>query len=483
MKLLRLIFIFLIYPLFLFSQIPATEVRAVWLTTNWGLDWPKQGTSVQSQKEQLCRILDQLQEANFNTVLFQARAQGSVFYRSSIEPLSPYFNHGSNFDPLAFAVEECHKRGMECHAWIIAFPMDKVTLKYTGKGRRRKSVVVQDKPSYYKNIGNTWYLDPGRPESRNLIVSLVKEIVSNYDVDGVHFDYIRYPSNTRKFPDEDTYRKYGNGQNIYDWRRQNINTLISDTYDMVKSIKKWVQVSSSPLGRYRVLHDVSPNDGWTAYETVFQDAGYWMRSGKHDLVFPMMYYRERNFYPFLNDWIANSNGRPVVPGLGVYQMDELNWPLQDITNQMKYIRENNVSGAAYFRTGNVLSNLKGVMDSIRAYYPTPAKLPPLTWLNNVAPNSPVDLQVYKENDHLNIKWNAAGADKNLTYTVYASATEPIDINDGGNILATGLQSNSYSFPVSEGEFGYYYTVTASDRYHNESVIAFPAFFSHSLNEQ
>lgn len=484
MRLLRLLFILLILPIYAFSQTPATEVRAVWLTTNWGLDWPVQGTSVSAQKEQLRRILDQLQDANFNVVLFQARAQGYTFYKSRIEPLSPYFNHGDNFDPLAFAVEECHKRGMECHAWIIAYPMDKVTIRYTGKGRRRKATVVQNKPSYYKAIGDRWYLDPGMPETRNLIVSIVKEIVKNYDVDGIHFDYIRYPSNTRKFPDDDTYRKYGKGMNIYDWRRENINMLITESYDAVKSIKKWVQVSSSPLGRYKVLSDVAPNDGWTAYETVFQDAGYWMKTGKHDLLFPMMYYREHYFYPFLNDWVANSNGRLIVPGLGVYQMDEQKWPLQDITDQMKYIRDNKIPGAAYFRAGNVLSNMKGVLDSIYTYYPTPAKLPPLTWLDNVSPDSPLNLQVFKDkNGDLNIKWDAPTTDGDYTYNIYVSGTEPINTDNSGNILATGLRTNSYSFPVREGDFGYYYTVTASDRYHNESVICFPAYFSHSLNEQ
>jgi hypothetical protein len=117
-------------------------------------------------------------------------------------------------------------------------------------------------------------------------------------------------------------------------------------------------VSSSPLGRYKVLPEVSPNDGWTAYETVFQDAGHWLKSEKQTYLFPMMYYRDHYFYPFLNDWIANSNGRLIAPGLGVYQMDELKWPLQDITNQMQYIRDKKIPGAAYFRTANVLSNLK-----------------------------------------------------------------------------------------------------------------------------
>ncbi|MDR0823570.1 MAG: family 10 glycosylhydrolase [Prevotella sp.] len=484
MKLSRLIFILFLFPISLFAYIPTTEVRAVWLTTNWGLDWPTQGTSVQSQKEQLCKILDQLQEANFNTILFQTRAQGCVFYRSKIEPLSPYFNHDNDFDPLAFAVEECHKRGMECHAWIIAIPMEKATITYTGKGKRRQAVLVQDKPSYYKCVDGRWHLDPGRPETRELIVSIVKEIVENYDVDGINFDYIRYPDSSRVFPDGDTYQKYGQGQNIYDWRRDNINAIVSEAYDTVKSIKKWVQVSSSPLGRYRVLPQISPNDGWTAYETVFQDASQWMNSGKHDMIFPMMYYREDYFYPFLNDWIANSNGRFVVPGLGVYRINEDHWDSQVITEQMQYIRDKNIQGATYMRAGNILSNVGGIMDSIRAYYITPAKLPPLTWLDNEAPNSPVNLQVYKDDEgYLNIKWDAPAEDEDFTYTVYVSTEEDIDVNNGGNILATGLYAKSYAFPVKEGEFGYYYTVTASDRYHNESVIAFPAFFSHSPNEQ
>ncbi|MBB4037691.1 uncharacterized lipoprotein YddW (UPF0748 family) [Dysgonomonas hofstadii] len=479
-KLLTLFFLFI--PVFA-QQTPATEVRAVWLTTNWGLDWPTQNTSVQAQKDELIKILDQLKAENFNTVLFQTRAQGAVFYRSKIEPLSPYFNHSDNFDPLAFAIEECHKRGMELHAWLVTYTMERAIVRYTGKGKRRKAVVTETKPDYYKLINNVWYLDPGRPETQNRILSLVKEIVSNYDVDGIHFDYIRYPSNTRKFPDDATFKKYGNGMNLYDWRRNNINRLVTEIYDNVKSIKKWVQISSSPLGRYKVLPDVAPNDGWTAYETVFQDAGYWMQSGKHDLVFPMMYHREKYFYPFLDDWVANSGDRVVVPGLGIYQMDEQDWSLQDILNQMNYARSNKVKGQSFFRAGNILNNLKGIKDSIQSYYPTPAKLPPLTWLENEAPNSPVDLQLYKDNEgNLNIEWAAPDDTEGFTYNIYVSATEDFDKENSGFILATGIRSNHYSFPVSTGDFGFYYFVTASDRYHNESVVCFPGYFVHSEEE-
>ena len=473
---------FLCIPAFA-QQTPATEVRAVWLTTNWGLDWPTQKTSVQAQKNELIKILDQLKAENFNTVLFQTRAQGSVFYRSKIEPLSPYFNHSEDFDPLAFAIEECHKRGMELHAWLVTYTMERAKVRYTGKGKRRKAVVTETRPDFYKLINNVWYLDPGRPETHNRILSLVKEIVANYDVDGIHFDYIRYPSNTRKFPDEDTFRKYGKGKSLYDWRRDNINRLVTEVYDNVKSMKKWVQISSSPLGRYKVLPDVAPNDGWTAYETVFQDAGHWMQSGKHDLVFPMMYHREKYFYPFLDDWVVNSNGRTVVPGLGIYQMDEQGWSLQDVLNQMNYIRDNKVRGQSFFRAGNIISNLKGIKDSIQMYYAAPAKLPPLTWLDDVAPDSPMNLQLYKDEDgNLNIKWEAPDNSEDFTYNVYASATEDFDKEDSGFLLATGIRSNDYSFPVSTGDFGFYYFVTASDRFHNESVVCFPGYFVHSEDE-
>lgn len=488
MKIIKLLFLFLFITVYIYAQPPATEVRAVWLTTNWGLDWPTQGTSVESQKSQLRKILDQLKDENINTVLFQTRAQGKVFYRSSVEPLSSYFNHSGGFDPLAFAIEECHKRGMECHAWIVTYTMGKAERKTVKRGKRKPQVIINNTPpdDNYKLVGDTWYLDPGHPKTTKLITSLVKEIVSRYDVDGIHFDYIRYPSNTRKFPDDDTYKKYGKGMDIYEWRRQNINQLVYTIYDDVKSIKKWVQVSSSPLGRYKILPHISPNDGWTAYETVFQDAGHWMQCGKHDLLFPMMYYREHLFEPFLDDWVKHCGERTVVPGIGIYQMTkaEQDWSLEDITSQLDYVRDKGVKGQALFRTGNLLNNLKGIRDTLRTYYPYPAKLPPLRWLDNEAPNSPLNLEAYKDDKGvLHLKWDGPDDTEDFVYTVYVSHEDEPDVKNASGILETGIRGNSFSFAYREGEFGMYYSVTASDRYHNESVPCISAFFSHSSNEQ
>lgn len=481
----HLILIFLFFS-FTFNAVsrehPAIEIRAVWLTTNWGLDWPSQNKSVEQQKAELRNMLDELRKLNFNVVFFQTRARGAVLYNSKIEPKSTIYNRSGNFDPLAFTIEECHKRGMECHAWIVTFPMGS---ERKPVAKKKQKALLANKPDNYRLVNNIeWYLDPGHPKTNEHIVSIVKEIVTNYDVDGVQFDYIRYPNNDRKFPDEVTYKKYGNGKSLYDWRRDNINRLVTNIYDTVKSIKPWVQVSSSPLGRYQPLPH-NPNDGWTARETVFQDAAQWLKEGKHDLLFPMMYYKDNLFFPFVDDWIANSNDRPIVPGLGTYQMmnEEKKWPLSDITKQMTYTRENKAAGQAYFRAKNITTNLKGLKDSLQVFYPYQAKLPPLKWLDNVAPNSPLDMQVYLENDMLNIEWTGPEETEGMTYTVYYSKEEQPDVTDPRFILATRVKGNKIQIPIRRGEFGFYYSVTASDRFHNESVPCFAAYFSHSENEQ
>ncbi len=473
------LFLLLLLPFAVFAQIPATEIRAVWLTTSWGLDWPTQGTSVEQQKEELRKQLDEFRRLNFNIIFFQVRARGTAFYKSAIEPQSSYFNNSNGFDPLAFAIEECHRRGLECHAWFVTFPMNTESKPIP---KNKQKAAAKKHPDNYKLVKDSqWYLDPGDPKTKNHILSLVREIVSKYDIDGIHFDYIRYPNNDKTFPDEDTYKKYGKGKNLHQWRRDNINNLVFAIYDTVKSLKKWVQVSSSPLGRYKILPHV-PKDGWTAYDVVFQDAAYWLKAGKHDMLFPMMYHRNELFDPFVDDWILNSNLRPITPGLGVYQMmpSEKNWAIEDITKQMEYTRKSEASGQAYFRAQNILNNLKGIKDSVRAFYPYPSKLPPLKWLDNIAPNSPLDLKVYKDKDNfLHIEWKSPDESDDLTYTVYYSPTEYVDMKNPKYIIATRIKGTKISFPIKSGEYGFYYTVTASDRYHNESVIAFAAYFSHS----
>lgn len=458
---------------------PATEVRAVWLTTNYGLDWPRNRTNVETQKRELVAMLDELKKYNFNTVMFQVRAKGEVFYRSNIEPMSSVIAWNSiSFDPLAFAIDECHKRGMECHAWFVTYPLGKnAFVKSLGANS-----VVKKNPSIVKQFKGEWFLDPGNPKTDKYLLTLVQEIVSNYDIDGIHFDYIRYPDNKGKFPDAGTHRFYGKGKSLEEWRRDNITRFVTATYDWVKSKKPWVQVSSSPLGRYRELDGLGR--GWTAYETVYQDAGKWLKIGKHDAVYPMMYYKGRLFYSFVDDWIENGNNRLIVPGLGAYQMIELNWEKQEIVDQIDYVRKKPVNGQAYFRAENVLSNTKGILFTLNDYYKYPAKLPPMTWLSDAKPGIVYDLTAEKVRGHFQLKWKIANTEnRRITFNVYRTETDDFDTTKGQNLLAVGLENSEFEYDPDEDDKAYYYFVTISDSYHNEGEMGTPAFFFHSKIEK
>lgn len=448
---------------------PAIEIRAAWLTTNWALDWPK-GKTVESQKKELLDILDELQKQKFNVVLFQARAQGKVFYKSMLEQSSPFFNNSKGFDPLAFAIEACHARGMECHAWITTFPVERIR-------RSRRGAILEKRPNFYKQDKNHWFLDPGRPETKDHLVLIAKEIVSNYDVDGLHLDYIRYPDDAKKFLDNDTYKKYGQGKPKDQWRRDNVSNIVFAIYDAVKSIKNWVQVSSAPIGKYKPLNGYD----WTAYGSVHQDAKLWMYAGKHDLLFPMLYFDGNDFYPYVEEWIIDKE-RPIIPGLAVYKLEESekDWPLDAIAKQMQFIRSKKTDGQAFFRTEQVIKNKKGLKNTIQQYYKYPAKLPPLTWLENKIPIPPKNLRVTKgEDGKLNMTWEAPTTDQRYTYNIYWGTRDQLEHNDPSKLIKVNTLQNNYSFPIEMGEYGLYYFVTASDRYHNESESAESVFFVHS----
>ena len=178
------------------------EVRAVWLTTLMGLDWPKQparnAEQAEAQQKALCQMLDKMKEAGINTVLFQARIRSTTAYPSAIEPWDGVFTgtpgKRPSYDPLKLAVDECHKRGMECHAWVVAFPICKVAI---GK-QLGKAALPNVHPELCQKCGDQWMMDPGVPGTAPYIASICQEIVKNYDVDGIHLDYIRYPEELPK---------------------------------------------------------------------------------------------------------------------------------------------------------------------------------------------------------------------------------------------------------------------------------------------
>lgn len=474
----RLITFFLLFFLVIGAgaQSPKYEVRATWLTTLGGMDWPSQkarnAEGIERQKQELRAILDQLQQTNINTVLLQVRTRGAMIYPSAYEPFAESLtgDAGRNplYDPLAFAIEECHKRGMELHAWLVTIPLGNLRqVQALGS-----SSVVKRQPALCKKFENAWYLDPGHPNTATYLCGLVCEIVQKYDVDGIHLDYIRYPENGSRFPDNDTYRRYGNGMEKTAWRRKNITHIVRNIYQEVKSIKAWVKVSSSPIGKFADTPRYSSR-GWNAYQTVYQDAKGWLQEGIHDMIFPMMYFTNQQFYPFVLDWVEGSNQRLVVPGLGIYFMhpNEKNWNLSEIVRQIQFSRQAGAQGVAYFRNKFLLNNTKGLLRELQEHlYRTPAVVPPMTWLSTAKPPSPTQTRLQWEGNIPSLRWESGASGITVTtavtYRLYASSTYPVDTSLAENLMATGIRETHFSPAHTDGKP--YWAVTAVDRFGNES---------------
>ena len=452
------------------------EIRAAWITTIGGLDWPTvKATSaygIKRQKEELCKQLDMLKEANFNTVLFQTRLRGDVIYPSIYETfaesLAGKTGRNPGYDPLKFAIEECHKRGMEIHAWMVCIPAgNDRQVKLLGK-----QSVVKKKPTMCIHFKRAWYLDPGNPETAKYLAAIAKEITMNYDIDGIHLDYIRYPENAENFPDGKTFRKYGKGKTISQWRRDNITSIVREIYNDVKRIKPWVKVSSSPVGKYDDTRRYS-SKGWNAYNAVYQDAKLWLKTGIHDAIFPMMYFRDNHFYPFALDWEENKHGRFVVPGLGIYFLKQKahEWDINEIMRQIYFTRRNGLDGQAFFRNEFLMKNTCGLTDSLKCrFYTYPAAVPPMVWQDSIAPAQPVNGVISFRNDSVMINWDKADSSKTeeASYRIYASDFYPVDINDGKNIICLKHGSNSFCYSLKAGKIKRFWAITATDRYGNES---------------
>ena len=431
------------------GQSPKHEVRAVWLTTIGGIDWPH-SYNAEAQKNELTNILDQLKKAGINTILIQTRVRGTTIYPSDIEPwdgcITGTPGKKASYDPLQLCIDECHKRGMECHAWVVTIPVGKWN-KLGCKQLRQKY------PKLIKRIGEDGYMDPEQKETGDYIARICKEIVTRYDVDGIHLDYIRYPETWKIKVTRSKGREY-------------ITDIVRKINKVVKSEKPWVKLSCSPVGKYDDLRRYKAG-GWNARTAVCQDAQAWLKEGLMDALFPMMYFQGNNFYPFAIDWKEQSNGRIVVPGLGIYFLDprEGKWTLDMVVRQMHVSRELGL-GHCYFRSKFFTDNTKGIYDFGCRFDATPALVPPMTWAGRKAPSEPPTLTL--EGNMLS--WQAANDSSDapyLFYNIYASEDFPVDITKAENLMAARLTKTSLLVPVN----GKSYAVTAMNRYGQESTPA------------
>ena len=457
-------------------QYPKTEERAVWLATIGGIDWPKtkatDPASTERQKQELISILDRLQQANINVVILQTRVRGSVIYPSNIETwdetITGRAGRAPSYDPLAFAIDECHRRGMELHAWLVSIPL--------GTSQRQKSYgtmsVTRTHPTLTKTVGGEVFMIPGQPGTADYIASIAREITERYDIDGINLDYIRYPESSYRFNDDNLYKAASTSMTKADWRRDNITRIVRRVHDEVKALKPWVKLSSSPVGKYRSLTRYR-SGGWDCYDGVYQDPQAWLRDNIQDMLFPMMYFLGDNYYPFLYNWEENRYGHPIVPGLGIYFLDpkEGRWQLNDVRAEMHAARDTGIGGIAFYRSEYLIRNFKGIYDATcEEFFPYPALTTPMTWSGHTTtPTQPTNLK-YKDGI---ITWNYSqpttdGRWSIVHFNIYGSNHYPVDITRAENLLAQRIPQTQYTI-AGRALTKSFYAVTAVDRFGNESA--------------
>jgi uncharacterized lipoprotein YddW (UPF0748 family) len=384
---------------------PAREFRGVWFATVANIDWPsKPGLSTAQQKAELISLLNRAAQLKLNAVIFQVRPACDAMYPSPFEPWSEYLTGVMGraprpfYDPLTFAVEEAHKRGMELHAWFNPYR----ALHRSHTGKISSNHISKTHPELVRTYGEYLWLDPGEPAVQDYSLRVIMDVVKRYDIDGVQFDDYFYPYPDRPnhdFPDDASWKKYGVHGNLSrdDWRRENVNSLISRVYSSIKSTKPWVKFGISPFGIWRPGNppQITGSDPFTK---LYADSRHWLVNGWLDYFSPQLYWRieqKEQSFPVLLDWWAQQNlkHRHLWPGLSVSGALGQQWRSEEIPDQIRLLRKQpGAGGYIFYNATSLLTNsVRG--DELRRnllanFNQQPALVPASPWLGGEPPATP-----------------------------------------------------------------------------------------------
>ncbi len=385
---------------------PIREFRGLWVATVKNIDWPSRpGLSTEQQKSELLALLDLAVLLKLNAVILQVRPGCDALYASTNEPWSEVLTGRMGaaprpfYDPLSFAVEQAHQRGIELHAWFNPFRA------YVGAVRSAVSASHVSKrcPQLVRNYGPDLWLDPGEPAVQDYSLRVILDVVRRYDIDGVHLDdyFYPYPEKTADgkwldFPDASTWRRYlaaGGKLNRGDWRRENVDRFVERLSRAVKAEKSFVKFGISPFGIWRPGHPAAIK-GLDAYNELFADSRKWLAEGWVDYLCPQLYWpidAKEQSYPVLLRWWADQNvqSRHLWPGNDDAKIG-LQWNAQEIINQIRLTRQQpGASGNAHWSGKALLRNRGGICDALRReVYTQPALVPDSPWLGNTPPAAP-----------------------------------------------------------------------------------------------
>ncbi|HEY5296712.1 MAG TPA: family 10 glycosylhydrolase [Verrucomicrobiae bacterium] len=411
-------------PIFITPPEPPRAFRGAWLTVvASNQDWPSQpGLPVAQQKAELIALLDRAAKLHFNAIIFQVRPASDAMYASAMEPWSERLTGTQGrppqpfYDPLAFAIQEAHKRGLELHAWFNPF---------RARNKFANSIapnhISRTHPELIRHYGDQLWLDPGNPFVRDYVLRVVMDVVKRYDVDGVTFDDYFYPypekdsgGRVLEFPDYEEWKQFGlpEGYQHDDWRRANVDKFIQSVYQNIKAAKPWVKFGISPFGIWRPENPPSIR-GLDAYASLYADSRQWLAAGWLDYFAPQLYWAidsPQQSFPVLLKWWReqNTKNRHLWPALDAAAVGG-KFSAEEIARQIQIERAQNVNGEILFHLRSVTEN-PALTNVIGAEYAQPALVPASPWLDSTQPSQPKLTAILDKNSELKINWQSSGGE-------------------------------------------------------------------------
>jgi len=479
-----------------FSQPTKREMRAVWIASVANIDWPSQrNLSPKAQREEMRKMLDEFSKTNINTIVLQIRPTADAFYPSSLEPWSHWLTGKQGvrpnefYDPLQFVIEEAHKRCIEVHVWLNPY---RVTNSDNINILSKDHLYFKNKDLFVK-YGGKYYFDPGLDETRDFLNRVVEDIVERYDIDAIHFDDYFYPYRVanEEFPDDKSFKMNPRGfapNQKDDWRRNNVNLVIAELQQTIKSIKPWVEFGVSPFGVWR-NDNVDPRGSATRagvqnYDDLYADILKWLQEGTIDYVVPQLYWeigkKVADYEVLVKWWSENSFGKNLYIGLNASQLGAekvaASWRTgNELARQLTINKKHpQVDGAVYFSAVGLMKNKQGLRDTlINNYYKYPALCPINRNIKGEPSAQPQNIRTLKDGDDAYLIWdhvNEEAGCKVAYYVVYAFKGKKVgDLNDPSAIVARTTDNCIDLRELRKFKGNYTFVVTAINRYKHESI--------------
>lgn len=471
---------------------PKQEMRAFWIATVENIDWPSaKGLTTEQQQKEMTELLDLVKAWNMNAVVFQIRPDADALYDSKLEPWSEWLSGKQGvapdpyYDPLAFTIAECRKRGLDVHVWLNPYR----AVQNIEKSVPAPNHVANTHPEWMLTYGKKKYFDPGIPEARNHVARVVSDLVMRYDINAIHFDDYFYPYReaNQEFPDQNSFAKYPNGffpDKKDDWRRNNVNLIIKQLHDSIKSIRPTVEFGISPFGVWK-NNNTDPagsatKAGVTNYDDLYADILLWQKEGWIDYVTPQLYWHIGKTvadYAVLTDWWSrNAFGCQLYIGQAPYLINEKSkdqsWQTSDeLIKQIKLNRSYpNIGGSMFFSAKSLRNNPLGLKENLlKEMFKYPALTPPNPRITAVQPSLPVNPKIHKKRKKIELSWE--NGENSRMFVIYkTSKRAKLDLENPANIYTVTdghslvIQSNRIT-KISK----FKYAVTAISASHHESA--------------